>query len=419
MRVLRVVVAVASLVAIAGCGADLNDGASGPGAPPNDAGDGPTFDGVDVTTVIVGRAESAVDLAVRPGDEALYVVEHAGRVVRLDDGDTTVVLDLSERFLGHEAEQGLNGLEFSADGLHAWIHGTTAEGMTTISELAVSPDGSIDPASERVMIDVGGPGAQHHNAGDLLRLPDDTLLITLGDGDPGVGNRPPGSPPVDPLGHGNDPGTLRSSILRVQPTPGDDTVYVIPADNPFAGGPITRPDGSALDGLPEVWAWGLRNPWKIDYDAERDQLWIADVGRADAEEINVVGPDDGRLPGRAVDFGWSRFEGTGRIDDSVDALDPPIAPVFTYPHVDIRCAISGGVVYRGAAIPELTSGYVYADFCEGSVWVFDQVTGTSRRLIGLAGGAGGIPGITGIRVGPDGELYVLGWEGDVHRIVRA
>lgn len=363
---------------------------------------------VSVEAELIATVTSAVDLAVRPGDDALYVVEHEGRVVRVSDGVVEVVADFSDRLVGHRPEQGFTGLEFSADGRVAWIHYTTALGATTVSEVSLDPAGIFDLATERPIVEVAEPPATNHNSGDLLLARDGTLLITLGDGD--ASN--------DRYRHAGDPTTLRGSILRVRPTPMADRPATIPTDNPFADGPRIAADGRAVEGAPEVLAWGLRNPWKIDIDPATGSLWIADVGDRDAEEVNAVFPIADRPAGWATDFGWSRFEGTvPRNDDVVSVLDDPVDPVFSYPHDGNLCAISGGVVYRGDALAGLRSAYVYGDFCDGSVWALDSTTGEARPLIGASSGQVRIDGISGVRRGPDGELYVLSWFGQIHRLV--
>jgi glucose/arabinose dehydrogenase len=358
----------------------------------------------------VAALASAVDLAVRPGDPALYVVEHAGRVVRVDGADVRTVADLGDRLLDHLPEQGFTGLEFAADGDVAWIHYTTRNGTTTVSEVAVAGDGTFDLDSERPLVQVTDTPAVNHNAGDLLLDADGNLLITLGDG----------HADSDRFRNGGDPTTLRGSILRVRPTPSADEPYVVPDDNPFADGPIVAPDGRTVAGAPEVFAWGLRNPWKIDLDPVTGSLWIADVGEDDAEEVNAVFPLADHPAGWSVDFGWSRFEGTEpQNGDVASLLGDPVDPVFTYPHDGQVCAISGGVVYRGAAIPDLRSGYVYADFCAGAVWVYDSVAGTARPLLGATSDQPAIGGISAVRRGPDGEIYVLSWSGSIHRLVSS
>lgn len=367
---------------------------------------------VEVRLVPAGRTETAVDLAVRPGDDALYVAEHDGRVVRVDAGGNRVVADVTERLVGHLDEQGLTGLEFAADGAFAWLHATDAAGRTTVSEVAVLPDGTFDLATERQVLDLSDPPGENHNAGDLLLAPDGTLLVTIGDGSNG-GIAEDGTRFVDPNRVGHDPTALRGSILRIRPTPGGDRAYEIPDDNPFATGSFDGADGPVA-GAPEVLAWGMRNPWKIDLDPGTDTLWVGDVGARTFEEINVVRGDGGRFPGWGTDFGWSRFEGVEpRNADLPAAGGTTVDPVLVYAHDSSRCAVSGGVVYRGDAIPELQSAYVFADFCEGSVWAFDATDGRAEQL------AIGVPGISGVRRGPDGELYVLSWFGEILRIEPA
>jgi len=366
---------------------------------------------VDVTVEPVVTLDSAVDLAVRPGDDALYVVEHRGRIVRIDgSGATTVVADLSDRLVGHRNEQGLTGLEFAADGAVAWIHYTTALGATTVSEVSFADGGGLDLDTERPIFEISDSPAVNHNSGDLLLVDDGTLLVTLGDG----------TADNDRFRFAGDPTTLRGSILRVRPTPDGDEPFEIPADNPFADGSFVASGGQRVEGHPAVLAWGLRNPWKIDVDPVSGSLWIADVGDSDVEEINAAFPSADAPVGSRADFGWSRFEGTSlRNDDVVSVGGEPLDPVFTYPHDGLKCAIAGGVVYRGSAIPALASGYVYADFCEGSVWVYDSTTDTARPLVGASSGRDPIAGISGVRRGPDGELFVLSWFGQVFRLVAS
>lgn len=388
------------------------DGEVLPGTPVGEvAGFSPIGD-VEVRLIPAGRTETAVDLAVRPGDDALYVAEHDGRVVRVDDTGNRVVADITERLVGHLDEQGLTGLEFAADGAFAWLHSTDAAGRTMVSEVAVLPDGTFDLATERVVLDLSDPPGQNHNAGDLLLAPDGTLLVTIGDGSNG-GIAEDGSRFVDPNRVGHDPTELRGSILRIRPTPGADRPYEIPDDNPFAGGSFDGA-GGPVDGAPEVLAWGVRNPWKIDLDPGSDTLWVGDVGARTWEEINMAVGVDGRFPGWGTDFGWSRFEGVeARNTDLPAAGGATVDPVLVYAHDQNRCAVSGGVVYRGDAIPELRSAYVFADFCEGSVWAFDATDGRAVQL------AIGVPAISGVRRGPDGELYVLSWLGEILRIEPA
>jgi glucose/arabinose dehydrogenase len=347
-----------------------------------------------VTGEVVGEFDQPIDLAVRAGDDALWFVEQSGRVVRFDGGVATTALDLTAR-VSTGGEQGLLGLTFTPDGGLAYVNFTDTDGVTTIAEYAIAPDATLDPTSERILLQVPQPYS-NHNAGDLAFGPDGMLYVPLGDGGSGG----------DPQRNGSNPETLLGSLLRLDPTPSGDRPYTIPPDNPFASGPF----GDGIVGAPEVWAWGLRNPWKIAFDPLTGDLWIPDVGQNEFEEINVVGPAADTTAARGADFGWSAFEGTERFDADVADSGRVTAPVLTYSHAD-GCSISGGVPYRGTAIPELAPAFVYSDYCTGTIWALDLAGGRNLTLIE------GFDSVASVRAGPDGELYVLERSGTVHRLV--
>lgn len=360
------------------------------GAPPTTVAE-PVVGEPRVALVEVGRFDRPVDLVARPEDAALYVVEQPGRVVRVDAAGATVVADLTDR-VGDEAnEQGLLGLEFSADGALAYLNYTNDQGDTTVAEYPVAPDGAFDVAAERVLLVVEQP-YDNHNGGDLARGPDGMLYVALGDG--GAGG--------DPERRAGDPTQLLGSLLRIDPTPSGDAPYTVPADNPFA-------DGEG--GAPEVWAWGLRNPWRIAFDPVNGDLWVADVGQNRWEEINRVPADDGGTA-RGANFGWSAFEGTERFNEDVADPGDTVVPVFTYGR-DAGCSISGGEPYRGTAVPELAPAFVYSDYCAGTLWAFDPASG--RNLV-LAEDVGSV---SSVRRGPDDELYVLTLNGPVLELAPA
>jgi glucose/arabinose dehydrogenase len=219
------------------------------------------------------------------------------------------------------------------------------------------------------------------------------LYVAMGDGGSGG----------DPERRASDPTSLLGKLLRIDPAGGDP--YGIPADNPFASGTL---DG--IEGAPEVWSWGLRNPWRIAFDPSTGDLWIADVGQNLYEEVDHVASGE-RPAGWAADFGWSGFEGTERYNDDVPDPGNTVMPVHVYSHDD-GCSISGGAVYRGSAIADLAPAFVYADYCAGVVWAFDLAGQRNLTLLD------GFQGVTAVRTGPDGELYVLEADGDVHRLVQ-
>ena len=166
-----------------------------------------------------------------------------------------------------------------------------------------------------------------------------------------------------------------------------------------------------LAGAPEVWAWGLRNPWRIAFDPVTAELWIADVGQSEIEEIDAVGPTAEHPAGWGANFGWSGYEGNTRFNDDVPDPGDLVFPVWTYSHAE-GCSIAGGEVYRGTAIAELAPAYVYSDLCSGRVWAFDLASARNETLVD------GLSEVVAVRTGPDGELYVLQHGGTVSKLVQ-
>lgn len=378
--------------------------------PASDAAVGPTI-GAGVTSVAEARVllveterfERPVDLVGRPGDDALYVVQQGGTIVRWSrrDDTRTIALDVSGE-ISTGGEQGLLGLAFTPDGGYAFVNTTDRLGSTTITGYRIASDGHLDPSSSSVVLVVPQPYG-NHNAGDLAVDDDGSLYVALGDGGSGG----------DPDGYAHDPTSLLGSLLRIDPILDGSGGYRIPADNPFVDGAFRLPDGSTVLGAAEVFAWGLRNPWKFAFDPLTGDLWIPDVGQNELEEINMVAPLDGRPAGWGHDFGWSAFEGTERFDPEVPDTGRTTPPVLTYRHGPDGCSISGGEPYRGAEIPALTGAFVYSDYCSGRLWALDLDTSLNVLL------ADGLAEVTAIRADRDGELYVLEAGGWVLRIAPA
>jgi hypothetical protein len=221
---------------------------------------------VTFTTAAIGL-DRPVDLTFREGDPALYIVQQGGTIVPLLNGTIgSPVLDISD-LVSRGGEQGLLGMAFHSTKPLAYVDYTDVDGNTVIAEYSLEPNGQFDTASERTVLTVRQP-YPNHNGGKLLFGNDGLLYIGLGDG--GAAN--------DPQRRGQNLSELLGKILRIDPTPDGTKAYTIPADNPFVG------VGGARG---EIWAYGLRNPWRFDFDRATGDLWIADVGQNEIEEIDV------------------------------------------------------------------------------------------------------------------------------------
>jgi glucose/arabinose dehydrogenase len=347
---------------------------------------------LDVELVADGFRQPILAIA-RAGDDRLFIVDQPGVVYALDlaSASTTVVLDIADavRFSG---EQGLLGIAFDpADADRMIAHYSARDGSTTIVEYRLDDAGVADPGSRREILTVDQP-ATNHNGGMIAFGPEGLLFIGLGDG--GGAN--------DQFDNGQDPTTLLGTILRLDLDAGDP--YGIPADNPFADG---------VGGAPEVWAWGLRNPWRFSFDGS--DLWVADVGQAAWEEIDLL---DATRPG--TNAGWPLLEGSHCFRFEPCDRDPFTGPIFEYFHDGGRCSVTGGVVYRGSAIPELVGTYLFGDYCSGEGWglrtepveirVFTDPDDVFLPSLGP---------LTSFGVGPAGEVYVMQSIGLVWRLVGA
>jgi glucose/arabinose dehydrogenase len=357
----------------------------------------------DLENADVHLGDSIVDvpdpttLAVRPGDDTFYFTGRTGMVWGWTPGsELREVLDMRALTEG-SGEQGLLGLAFSSDGTKAYVDYTGADdgGNTHVDEYAVGADGTFDPATRRELLEVDQPFS-NHNGGQLAIGPDGMLYIGLGDGgDAG-----------DPDRRSLDLDDLLGKILRIDPA-GDP--YTVPSDNPFVG-----QDGAR----PEIWSYGLRNPWRFSFDPDTGDLWIGDVGQGEWEEIDLAVAASGRDAGKGLNFGWSAFEGTHPYNDDqpTDGVTPPF---YEYSHND-GCSVSGGEVYRGSAIAALAGWYVFADYCSGVVWGL-QITldDTGNPVLGGQKRLGDSADVSAVEVGPDGELYVLSFSEGIRPLLPA
>ncbi|MEA2725303.1 MAG: hypothetical protein QOH59_3074 [Gemmatimonadales bacterium] len=363
------------------------------------SGDGPAGPPIGVGArleQVVAGLSSPLYLTAPPADARLFIVEKTGGIRIVKEGLLLEApfLDLSTK-VSAGSEQGLLGLafdpEYATNGRFV-VHYTDLAGNTVLSRLQVSADPDrAEPASEQVILTVAQPAA-NHNGGQVAFGPDGFLYLGLGDGGPGG----------DPQGRGQDLSDLLGSILRIDVRAGDP--YTVPADNPFVGNPDARA---------EIWSYGLRNPWRFSFDRANGDLYIADVGESQREEVDVSTAADGG--GRAANYGWSVMEGSRCFRGPACDQTGLTLPLLEYTHQE-GCSITGGYVYRGSAIPSLQGHYFYADLCGGWVRSFRDAGGT---VADEASWPSLSPGGPVLSFGEDsaGELYILQAGGGVFKIV--
>ncbi|HEY4688298.1 MAG TPA: PQQ-dependent sugar dehydrogenase, partial [Anaerolineae bacterium] len=290
------------------------------------------------------------------GDDRLFVVEQAGRIRIVEDGQVleTPFLDIASLVRSTGNEQGLLSVAFhpqyASNGEFFVDYTRNPDGATVVARYRVSGDPNVaDPDSAEVLLTIDQP-EPNHNGGLLLFGPDGYLYIGTGDGG-GAGDR------HGAIGNGQDPQALLGKILRIDVDQGDP--YAIPASNPFADG---------ANGRPEVWAYGLRNPWRFSFDRATGDLYIADVGQGTYEEVDFQPASSAG----GVNYGWRIMEGmhcySPRDGCDQTGLMPPVAE---YTH-DSGCSVTGGYVYRGSDYPWLDGVYVFADYCSGIVWSLER-----------------------------------------------
>lgn len=326
--------------------------------------------------------------ADKPG--VLYVVEQPGRIVGVSGGERTVVLDIADRVNDGGMEQGLLGLAFNPQAPGQAFVNYTTESHTVISRF--DPDsgdsGLLDPDSEQVVLTFEQP-YDNHNGGQLAFGPDGYLYIATGDGGSGG----------DPHNNGQKLDTLLGKILRIDVNKSEGgKAYAIPADNPL----IDR-------GAPEIYAYGLRNPWRFSFDGPTGELWAADVGQNQFEEINVI--EAGK------NYGWKIREGfecfSPRQGCESDRLEQP---VFAYGRSE-GVSVTGGYVYRGSLLPELTGWYVYGDYGSGKLWALKRGDNGEKAVNKLL--LETEKNITSFGRDAEGELYLSNQDGEVLKLVRS
>ena len=341
---------------------------------------------ITLQAIVKHRFSKPVFLTASPDDtNRLFVVEQEGyiRIVQEDSVLSTPFLDINEK-LSTGGERGLLGLafhpRFSSNG-RLFVNYTRAQdGATVIAEYHASSNSNRVTLNESVLLVILQPYG-NHNGGMIAFGPDQYLYIGMGDGGSGG----------DPTNYAQNQNELLGKLLRIDVD--QQRPYGIPPDNPLVKG----------NGRPEIFSWGLRNPWRFSFDRKTGDLWAGDVGQNAWEEIDMI------TVGK--NYGWRLLEGTHCFNPQTHCRQARklVDPVTEYAHEQGRCSVTGGYVYRGKKIPDLAGTYVFGDFCSGEIWGYRN----GERQILLSTDLQ----ISSFGEDREGELYVLGYGGKIVRIV--
>jgi glucose/arabinose dehydrogenase len=344
---------------------------------------------VDVSaTPVVSGLNQPVALAWRTGDQDMYVVEQPGKVRRVSNGVIAKGNVLALKVISG-GEQGLLGLAFAPNGSKLYVDYTEKRtGNSVVEEYPVNARKKAVKAQRRRILSQADP-FPNHNGGTLTFGPDNMLYIGWGDGGSGG----------DPLGSGQNRNSLLGKIMRINPGASGGYQYSIPLDNPFVGQANTRW---------EVWMYGLRNPWKFSFDKANGDVWIGDVGQGLYEEIDyaAAGSQSG------ANWGWNQREGFHPYNGGAQPANGR-DPVIERSHADGDCAITGGFVYRGSAIPALDGAYLYGDFCTGKISAAEQQGGAIVQNAQLPVT---VPQLSSFGQDPSGEVYAVSLAGTVYKL---
>ena len=348
--------------------------------------------------------ERPVAMLEAPGRDLFLIALQDGRVLALPRdgpwGNPRTVHDQRERTSRDGNEQGLLSIaldpDFARNGyVYAWYSVRGGADVTRLARFTATGEGAsfaFDASSELTILEIEQP-YPNHNGGTILFGPDDMLSLGVGDG--GAGG--------DPHGHGQNPGTLLGTVVRIDVRGATaDAPYAIPPDNPFR---------DREDARPEVWAWGLRNPWRMSFDRETGILWAGDVGQDAVEEIVIVRAGE--------NHGWNVVEGTRCFSPREGCDRTGLAPPVHEYGRDGGCSVTGGYVYRGAAMPALRGWYLFSDFCAGGIRAIpagSAASGEATQAVALWEDGPGE--IASFAEDAAGELYVISFGGQrIYRIV--
>jgi glucose/arabinose dehydrogenase len=337
-----------------------------------------------------------VYVAAPPGDPRLFVVERAGRILVMnrDGSERRTFLDASALVSTFGSERGMLGLAFHpqyAQNGRFFVSYTGVDGGVHLDRYQVSAaaPAAVNPATRKELLNIAASGTSHYG-GMIAFTPDGELMMSVGEG----------AAYAEPGGESQNPRSLLGKVLRLDVDGGEP--YSIPAGNPYA---------HRTDGAPEVWALGLRNPWRFSIDPTTRQLFLADVGDNSYEEVNIVPVDEGGL-----NFGWNYYEGP-TCQYSVDVCSSAVfhTPEVEYTHQPPCTSITGGIVYRGDAVPENRGRYFYSDYCLGWIRSLRYEGGQVTEELDWATS---LPSDHIVSFGEDGfrELYAISLSGRIYRI---
>jgi len=382
-RVIFIVIGVVAVAGLLACDSEIN----------------PPATSIEVERVFPDLSFEEMTNLVQPDDtsDLMFVAEQGGVIYYFSSSNpqqANVFLDITDRVNRGGNEEGLLGLvfgpDYQEDGYFYVYYSAADPTRSVLSRFSLDQENTdvADPESEVIIMEVEQPYS-NHNAGQLAFGPDGYLYIGLGDGG-GAG---------DPLGNGQNLGSLLGSILRIDVSgssgPGD---YEIPTDNPFVG----------IEGAqPEIWAYGLRNPWRFSFDSETGLLWAGDVGQSSWEEIDIIT--------QGANYGWNIMEGSHCYSPSTGCNQSGLAlPVVEYDHSQ-GCSVTGGYVYRGDQTASLQGYYIYGDYCSGNIWAlaYDGDEVTENRLLVDSGLS-----ITSFGEDLAGNLYILDRQGGIYTLVE-
>jgi glucose/arabinose dehydrogenase len=352
--------------------------------------------GRGVRLVTIGRFASPLYVTAPPGDHRrVFIVEQAGRIKVVRGGKTLPqpFLDIRSQVTAG-GEQGLLSLAFAPDYAQSgrfYVYYTARSGQEAIWEYRRASEERADPGSARLVLRMADPEA-NHNGGLMVFGPDQLMYVGTGDG--GGGNDQHGE-----RGNAQSLGSLLGKILRIDPRATGGRPYTVPSSNPFVGRAGARP---------EIYAYGLRNPWRFSFDRRTNDLTIGDVGQDEVEEIDFT--RQGRA--RGANFGWRPWEGRRRNFD--EPAPGAVFPVITHEHGNGFCSITGGYVVRDPALPALAGRYVYGDFCEGRIRAATLRAG--RRTTGKPLSLPRVGGLSSFGEDAAGRVYVTSLNGPVFRL---